>query len=134
MTKKKETASDLEKLVPEVKTVELGGHVFSIYPLTVRRMANLARLLRGIAIDPENLDVMALVADNGERVIDAAVIATDEAKELIEGMDGGDFIVLAGAILKEYADFFVRRAVPAIQEAAAMVAQATAQKDGAVKE
>lgn len=112
--------TDIDKLVPAPTKVQAGGREFEIKPLTVRRMAGLARALKGVAIpaDITEADVFALVGENADKVVEAVALATDEKVDVIGDLGADDFIVLAGAVVGAYSDFFVRRAVPALAAAA----------------
>jgi len=111
--------SELEKLVPEAARVEVGGRIFEVKPLTVRRMVGLTRALSGVLLgEGGDIDMAALVAEHADKIVEAVAVATDEKPDTIYELARDDFIVLAAAVVGAYSDFFVRRAVPALKSAA----------------
>ena len=121
----------------ESPTEEVGG--FTVSPVTVERIPYLTRALRPIV--PEMQAVAALfeggsekdqadalidlIADHGERLIDAvaAAVATDfkalpEARAKVGKLDSATFIALLVATVRVNADFFVRRLLPLAHQAA----------------
>ena len=68
-------------------------------------------------------DWMALLAEHGEAVIAAIAIATRRPVEWVSGLDLDEAVRLAEAVFGVNADFFIRRLLPSVTQAAARIGQ-----------
>jgi hypothetical protein len=95
-----------------------------IAPLKVGQIPKFLRAVRPL-LDDINPDVSAtaeseflsMIADHGERLIEAASIATGQSIEWLSEGDADEFGVLVKAIIEVNSDFFTRKVVPLLQVA-----------------
>ena len=113
-------ADDLGMIEPPSITVMFKGRPCEIRPLTVGQLPAMMRALRDVEM-PSTLDahglasqLPALIADNGEAIIQAAVIASGEARAVVESAALDEFVTLVAAIIEINSDFFVRTLLPAM--------------------
>ena len=111
-------ADDLGIIDPPSITVMFKGRPREIRPLTVGQLPAMMRALRDVEM-PSTLDahglasqLPALIADNGEAIIQAAVIASGEARAGVESAALDEFVTLVAAIIEINSDFFVRTLLP----------------------
>ena len=111
-------ADDLGIIDPPSITVMFKGRPREIRPLTVGQLPAMMRALRDVEM-PSTLDahglasqLPALIADNGEAIIQAAVIASGEARAVVESAALDEFVTLVAAIIEINSDFFVRTLLP----------------------
>lgn len=113
-------------LPPVPETVTIGGETLGLMPLKVGELPAFARavqpMVQRLSASP---DWLALMADDGEAVIEAVSIASRRPLEWVAGLDLDDAVRLAQAVFEVNADFFVRRLMPAIDAAAARIGQRT---------
>lgn len=113
-------------LPPVPETVTIGGETLGLTPLKVGELPAFARavqpMVQRFSASP---DWLALMADDGEAVIEAVSIASRRPREWVAGLDLDDAVRLAQAVFEVNADFFVRRLMPAIDAAAARIGRRT---------
>ena len=115
--------ADFKTFAPEPIVVTLAGSALELTPIrlgelprflaVVRPMAN--ELMADVAGGP---DWMALLARQGESVLDLLAITTRRERAWVNDLSLEDAVLLAAAVFEVNADFFVARIVPAIQGAA----------------
>lgn len=133
-------ADEFDVIAAEGEQITVAGHAYTVFPLTIERMPGFSRALRPVlptlgsladietmASDhPEDLVdiVMGIVADNGDRLIDAVAYAVaptlkdfGATRERIGKLTTADFVLLALPVMRINADFFARRLLPAIAKA-----------------
>lgn len=123
---------DLEVISPAgVESHQVAGRTIAIRPVSVRQLPGFTRALRPVIPSlqavlerADNLtgDVaisigMDLIAEHGERLIEACAIATKCSTEEIGDMDPLEFTELAIKVVRVNADFFARRLRPIFQMA-----------------
>lgn len=109
----------LDTLYPQPRRIAAGGETIDVLPLKVRQIPAFSR-----AIAPS---LQALAANNwvgalalhGEALIEACAAATGRSSEWLGELDPDEFLALVTAVLEVNGDFFVRRLLPAIEQAAA---------------
>lgn len=111
-------ADSLNVIDPPSITVMFHGTAREIRPLTVGQLPAMMRALRNVEM-PSTFDVHALasqlpalIADNGEAIIQAAVIASGEARAVVESAALDEFVTLVAAIIEINSDFFVHTLLP----------------------
>lgn len=128
-------ADEFEAIDPATTEKVIGGHRFTIGPVTMDRLPAFARALRPVMpavqelaaiddqADPQYVadTLMALVSEEGEQLVDAVAIAVATSKDDIAAskarvgkLDPADFILLALPVVKANADFFAQRLLPAL--------------------
>lgn len=97
----------------------VGGKTLAVRPLTIGQYPAFARAIRPLApaLDADEPDWLALVAEHGEALIEAASVATGIGRDDLGRLDPDEFIEIAAAILAVNMDFFVRRLAPAVKAA-----------------
>ena len=110
-------------LPPVPTTVEIGGERLDITPLKVGEIPLFARAVQPVA---ENLsaspDWLALLAWQGEAIIDALSIAARRPRDWVANLDPDEAVRLAEAVFEVNADFFIRRLRPVVTAASARIA------------
>ena len=125
-------AVDLGVIEPPSITVMFQGHPLEIRPLTVGQLPAMMRALRDVEM-PTSLDahrlasqLPGLIADNGEAIIQAAVIASGEARAVVESAALDEFVELVAAVIEINSDFFVRTLLPTMTLQVARLRQRSA--------
>lgn len=111
-------------LPPVPVSVEIAGERIDLTPLKVGEVPAFARAVQPIAASlSASPDWMALLAEHGEAVIAAIAIATRRPVEWVSGLDLDEAVRLAEAVFGVNADFFIRRLLPSVTQAAARIGQ-----------
>ena len=109
-------------LPPVPVSVEISGEHIDLTPLKVGEVPAFARAVQPIAASlSASPDWMALLAEHGEAVIAAIAIATRRPVEWVSGLDLDEAVRLAEAVFGVNADFFIRRLLPSVTQAAARI-------------
>lgn len=112
-------------LPPVPVYVEIAGERIDLSPLKVGEVPAFARTVQPIAASlSASPDWLALLAEHGEAVIAAIAIATRRPVDWVAGLDLDEAVRLAEAVFGVNADFFIRRLLPSVTQAAARIGQA----------
>ncbi len=110
----------LEALMPRPRLLAIAGLALEVRPMVSVQFPPFLRaagpILAEVSIDAP--DWLYLLQEHGERLFEALAVATKQPREWVEALAGDDLIRLAVIVLEVNADFFVRRMVPALTEAA----------------
>ncbi len=105
--------------------VEIAGERIDLSPLKVGEVPAFARAVQPIATSlSASPDWLALLAEHGEAVIAAIAIATRRPVDWVAGLDLDEAVRLAESVFAVNADFFIRRLLPSVTQAAARIGQA----------
>lgn len=111
-------------LPPVPVSVEISGEHIDLTPLKVGEVPAFARAVQPIAASlSASPDWLALLAEHGEAVIAAIAIATRRPVDWVAGLDLDEAVRLAEAVFEVNADFFIRRLLPSVMQAAARIGQ-----------
>ena len=111
-------------LPPVPVSVEISGEHIDLTPLKVGEVPAFARAVQPIAAGlSASPDWLALLADHGEAVIAAIAIATRRPVVWVAGLDLDEAVRLAEAVFGVNADFFIRRLLPSMTQAAVRIGQ-----------
>jgi len=111
-------------LPPVPVSVEIAGERIDLTPLKVGEVPAFARAVQPIAASlSASPDWLALLAEHGEAVIAAIAIATRRPVEWVAGLDLDEAVRLTEAVFGVNADFFIRRLLPSVTQAAARIGQ-----------
>lgn len=111
-------------LPPVPVSVEIAGERIDLTPLKVGEVPAFARAVQPIAASLSvSPDWLALLAEHGEAAIAAIAIATRRPVEWVAGLDLDEAVRLAEAVFAVNADFFIRRLLPSVTQAAARIGQ-----------
>ena len=109
-------------LPPVPVSVEIAGERVDLTPLKVGEVPAFARAVQPIAASVSaSPDWLALLAEHGEAVIAAIAIATRRPVDWVAGLDLDEAVRLAEAVFGVNADFFIRRLLPSVTQAAARI-------------
>ena len=109
-------------LPPVPVSVEIAGERIDLTPLKVGEVPAFARAVQPIAASlSASPDWLALLAEHGEAAIAAIAIATRRPVEWVAGLDLDEAVRLAEAVFAVNADFFIRRLLPSVTQAAARI-------------
>ena len=111
-------------LPPVPLSIEIAGERIDLTPLKVGEVPAFARAVQPIAVGlSASPDWLALLAEHGEAVIAAIAIATRRPVVWVAGLDLDEAVRLAEAVFGVNADFFIRRLLPSVTQAAVRIAQ-----------
>ena len=111
-------------LPPVPVSVEIAGERIDLTPLKVGEVPAFARAVQPIAASlSASPDWLALLAEHGEAAFAAIAIATRRPVEWVAGLDLDEAVRLAEAVFGVNADFFIRRLLPSVTQAAARIGQ-----------
>ena len=111
-------------LPPVPVSVEIAGERIDLTPLKVGEVPAFARAVQPIAASlSASPDWLALMAEHGEAAIAAIAVATRRPVEWVAGLDLDEAVRLAEAVFGVNADFFIRRLLPIVTQAAARIGQ-----------
>ena len=111
-------------LPPVPLSIEIAGERIDLTPLKVGEVPAFARAVQPIAASLlASPDWLALLAEHGEAVIATIAIATRRPVEWVAGLDLDEAVRLAEAVFAVNADFFIRRLLPSVTQAAARIGQ-----------
>ena len=104
--------------------VEIAGERIDLSPLKVGEVPAFARAVQPLAASlSASPDWLALMAEHGEAAIAAIAVATRRPVEWVAGLDLDEAVRLAEAVFGVNADFFIRRLLPSVTQAAARIGQ-----------
>ena len=111
-------------LPPVPLSIEIAGERIDLTPLKVGEVPAFARAVQPIAAGlSASPDWLALLAEHGEAVIATIAIATRRPVVWVAGLDLDEAVRLADAVFGVNADFFIRRLLPSVTQAAARIGQ-----------
>ena len=111
-------------LPPVPLSIEIAGERIDLTPLKVGEVPAFARAVQPIAVGlSASPDWLALLAEHGEAVIAAIAIATRRPVDWVAGLDLDEAVRLAEVVFGVNADFFIRRLLPSVTQAAARIGQ-----------
>jgi len=111
-------------LPPVPVTLVIGGERLDLTPLKVGDVPAFARAIQPAAASlSASPDWLALLAEHGEAVIAAVAIATRRPADWVAGLELDEAVRLAEAVFGVNADFFIRRLLPSVTQAAARIGQ-----------
>lgn len=118
-------ANDPYAALPPVPTsIVIGGETLDITPIKVGELPVFARAVQPVAVHlSASPDWLAIIASHGEALIDAMSIAIRRPREWVAGLDLDEALRLAHAVFEVNADFFLRRLMPVITDAAGRIGQ-----------
>ena len=109
-------------LPPVPASVEIAGEHIELTPLKVGEVPAFARAVQPIAASlSASPDWLAILAEHGEAVISALAIATRRPVDWVAGLDLDEAMRLAEVVFGVNADFFIRRLLPSMTQAAARI-------------
>ena len=111
-------------LPPVPVSLVIGGERLELTPLRVGDVPAFARAVQPVAASlSASPDWLALLAEHGEAVIAAVAIATRRPVDWVAGLELDEAVRLAEAVFEVNADFFIRRLLPSVTQAAARIGQ-----------
>jgi hypothetical protein len=111
-------------LPPVPVSIEIAGERIDLTPLKVGELPAFARAIQPVAAGlSASPDWLALLADHGEAVIEAIAIASRRPRDWVASLDLDQAVRLAEAVFGVNADFFIRRLLPIVTQAAARIGQ-----------
>ena len=126
------TTGDLNQLLPAAKECKVGGETLSILPLKVGKLPAFLRAitpaLRYIA--QNEIDWLALFAEEGEALLNAVAIAVGRDRAWVDELTPDEVIVLASTVVEVNSDFFTRTVLPRLKDLFGQVSAVTDAVDG----
>lgn len=111
-------------LPPVPVSLEIAGERIDLSPLKVGEVPAFARAVQPIAASlSASPDWLALLAEHGDAVIEAVAIAARRPRDWVMNLDLDEAVRLAEAVFGVNADFFIRRLLPSVTQAAARMGQ-----------
>lgn len=120
------TGDPFAALPPVPASLVIGGERLTLTPLKIGEVPAFARAVQPLVSSisaslSASPDWLALLADHGEAVIEAVAIASRRPNEWVTGLELDDAVRLSEAVFEVNADFFIRRVLPSMTEAAARI-------------
>lgn len=98
--------------------ITVSDRALTITPVTVRDLPAFLAAVEPIARELATGDLMGALTRQAESFIAATAIGAGVERAWLDARGADDLIVLASAVVEVNADFFVRRVMPAIEQAA----------------
>ena len=118
------TSEPFAALPPVPVVLVIGGERLELTPLKVGELPAFARAVQPVAASlSASPDWLALLAEHGEAVIAAVAIAARRPVDWVAGLDLDEAVHLAEAVFGVNTDFFIRRLLPSVTQAAARIGQ-----------
>lgn len=120
---------ELAALVPPRVTVTVGGESLEIGPVTIGQLPAFMRAVQPVMpaiLAQYEIDIVELLAQHGERLIEAAAVGCGRPAEWVGALDPVAFVELAGAVIEVNLDFFGQRLMPAVLRLTDQIASAGA--------
>jgi hypothetical protein len=109
-------------LPPVPASIEIAGERIELTPLKVGEVPAFARAVQPIAASlSASPDWLALLAEHGQALIEAIALASRRPVDWVAVLDLDEAVRLAEAVFGVNADFFIRRLLPGVTQAAARV-------------
>ncbi len=100
-------ADDVDVLDPPSRTVRFCGREVQVVPMVVGQIPAVTRALRGVRIGSLDYEgILALVAEHGDQVLQAAALATGLTPSDVQAASLPEFAELLGAVVEVNAAFF----------------------------
>ena len=116
------TDNSFAALPPIATSIVIADETIELAPIKIGELPAFSRAVQPIAAYlSASPDWLVLFAEHGDTLIDALVIATRRPREWIAALELDDTIRLASTAFEVNADFFIRRLLPSITEAAARI-------------
>lgn len=116
------------------REVIFAGERIKVKPLTIGQLPKFARAIKGLGgaltFDPKALSpalLLDLIADHGDPIIDACVVASGLDRARIEAAGPQDLVALIAVILSVNSDFFARSLNPLLVQVRASLASGAGQ-------
>jgi hypothetical protein len=98
--------------------LRIGGRDIAVDPVTVRDLPAFLAAVEPIARELMAGDVMAALAHNADRLIQAVCTGARVERAWLDDQQADVLVELAVAVIEVNADFFARRVLPAVTQAA----------------
>lgn len=122
--------NDDEVLEPMQRNVTVSGESLVITPVTIGQYPAFARAVRPLvpafAGKGDEIDVLELLAEQGDQVLDVVCVAIGREREWVGKMQPDAFIEVAQAVIEVNLNFFVQRLLPRIEAATDLLTEAVA--------
>ena len=111
-------------LPPVPLSIEIAGERIDLTPLKVGEVPAFARAVQPVVASlSASPDWLALLAEHGDALITAIAVATRRPVDWVAGLDLDEAVRLAEAVFGVNADFFIRRLLPSVTQAAVRIGQ-----------
>ena len=115
-------APDFTALPPVPVLIDIGGERIDLSPLKLGELPGFARAIAPVAAHlSASPDWLAIVGEHGEALIEAIAIATRRPRDWVAGLETDAALHLAEAVFTVNADFFIRRLLPDVTQAAVRI-------------
>lgn len=107
-------------LPPVTTSIVVNDETIELTPIKIGELPALSRAVQPLTSHLcASPDWLALIAEHGDALIDALVIAVRRPREWVAALELDDAVKLASTVFEVNADFFIQRLLPSITEAAA---------------
>jgi hypothetical protein len=140
------TVNELTQLLPEPRTINVGGEAVEVWPIRVRQLARVLPAIEALnqVVSPskekaqvpeqegltDSADAgkqkqawlaLLLQTQHAETVIELICAAIEKPREWADPLDLAELFEVAGAVIEVNADFFIHRLGPAINAITARI-------------
>ena len=115
-------APDFTALPPVPVLIDIGGERIDLSPLKLGELPGFARASAPVAAHlSASPDWLALFSNEGEALIDALALAARRPRDWVAALAIDEALHLAEAVFTVNADFFIRRLLPDVMQAAVRI-------------
>ncbi len=104
----------LDIYIPQPRPVIVGGKTINVLPLKMSQIQGFTRAILPALAPLGTGDIATAIAVGGDDLMRAAALAIGEPQAFVGYLYPHEFILLVEAIVEVNADFFARRALPAL--------------------
>lgn len=102
--------------------ITIADRTLDLQPVKVRDLPAFLAAVEPIARELAGGDLMGALVRQADRVIEATAIGAGVERAWLEAREADELVELAAAVIEANADFFVRRVMPRLTEAAEKIA------------
>lgn len=115
-------APNFTALPPVPVFIDIGGERIDLSPLKLGELPGFARAIAPVAAHlSASPDWLALFSNEGEALIDALALAARRPRDWVAALATDEALHLAEAVFTVNADFFIRRLLPDVTQAAVRI-------------
>lgn len=115
MTQETTQASDLAKVIPEVKTVRVGTEDVPVPRIKVKQLSAVVKLIAPfipVLRKEGKLDIPTMLMTHNDEVIAMLMAISEKPREWFDEMEIDELIDFASATVEANIDFFIQRVLP----------------------
>jgi hypothetical protein len=113
---------DLTKMIPEAKTITVGGETIPIVPIKVKQLSATIKAAAPLMAhfknsNPGEIDIFSLVSSSIDDAIELVAQLSGKPREWIEELEIPELVDLTSALVEANVDFFTKSVLPSVLRA-----------------